>query len=115
MFPMDEQLSVIQDPEQTYTTIRQSIVQAQHTMSTAVNSAMVNAYWEIGQQIYIACEENDRAGYRKGLLHFLADNLTSEFGKGFNESNLRKMRQFIAYFQFQTHCVPNQAGLTIDS
>ena len=58
---MDDQLQVIQNPEQTYTTIRQSIVQAQHTMTAAVNSAMVNAYWEIGQQIYIACGENDRA------------------------------------------------------
>ena len=95
---MDDQLQVIQNPEQTYTTIRHSIVQAQHKMSAVVNSAMVTAYWEIGEQIYKACGENDRAGYGKGLLRFLADNLTAEFGKGFDESNLRKMRQFYGVF-----------------
>ena len=65
---MDDQLQSIQNPEQTYSTIRQSIVQAQHKMSAAVNSAMVAAYWEIGEQIYKACGENDRAGYGKKLL-----------------------------------------------
>ena len=102
---MDDQLQVIQNPEQTYTTIRQSIVQAQHTMAAAVNSAMVTAYWDIGEQIYKACGENDRAGYGKGLLRFLADNLTSELGKGFDESNLRKMRQF--------YCVTNSIRDTL--
>ena len=62
---MDEQLQIIQNPEQTYTTIRQSIVQAQRTMAAAVNSAMVTAYWEIGEQIYKACGDNDRADYGK--------------------------------------------------
>ena len=103
---MDDQLQVIQNPEQTYTTIRQSIVQAQHTMTAAVNSAMVTAYWEIGEQIYKACGENDRAGYGKGLLRFLADNLTSEFGKGFDESNLRKMRQFYCVFPIRDTLCP---------
>ena len=95
---MDEQLQSIQNPEQTYTTIRQSIVQAQRTMTAAVNTAMVTAYWEIGEQIYKACGDNDRADYGKGLLHYLSDKLTAEFGKGFDESNLRKMRQFYSVF-----------------
>ena len=49
---MDDQLPIIQNPEQTYPAIRQSIVQTQHTMAAAVNSAMVTAYWEIGEKIY---------------------------------------------------------------
>jgi hypothetical protein len=57
-------LQVNQNPEQTYTTIRLPIVQAQHTMA-AINSAMVTAYSEIGQQIYMACGDNDRAKYGK--------------------------------------------------
>ena len=46
MGKQDNLLSVT--PEQTYHSIRSSIVTAQHTMCAAVNSAMVNAYWEIG-------------------------------------------------------------------
>ena len=95
---MDDLLQIIQNPEQTYTTIRQSIVQAQHKMSVAVNTAMVNAYWEIGEQIYKACGENDRAEYGKKLLQFLSQQLTAEFGKGFSVANLKNMRQFYCMF-----------------
>ena len=103
---MDEQLQVIQNSEQTYSSIRHSIVQAQHKLSVAVNSAMVTTYWEIGEQLYKACGENDRAGYGKGLLRFLADNLTAEFGKGFDESNLRKMRQFYCVYPIRDTLCP---------
>ena len=95
---MDDQLQVIQNPEQTYNSIRQSIVQAQRTMAAAVNSAMVNAYWEIGEQIYKACGENDRAAYGKKLLQFLSEQLTAEFGQGYTVRNLRAMRQFYCCF-----------------
>ncbi len=95
---MDDQLQIIQNPEQTYNTIRNSIIQAQHTMVAAINSAMVTAFWEIGEQIYKACGENDRAEYGKNLLQFLSKQLTSEFGKGFSVANLRNMRQF--YYMF---------------
>ena len=54
---MDHQLQIGQNAEQTYHTIRQSIVSAQHKLSAAVNSAMVITYWEIGEQIYKACGE----------------------------------------------------------
>ena len=95
---MDEQLQIIQNPQETYSTIRQSIVQAQHRMSAAVNAAMVTAYWEVGEQIYKACGENDRAGYGKRLLQYLSEQLTTEFGQGFTVRNLRAMRQFYCCF-----------------
>ena len=95
---MDEQLQIIQNPEQTYTTIRQSIVQAQHKLTAAVNAAMVTAYWEIGEQIYKACGENDRAGSGKKLLEYLSQQLTAEFGQGYTVRNLRAMRQFYRCF-----------------
>ena len=60
---MDYDLQKNQNAEQTYHSIRNSIVSAQHRLSTAVNSAMVTTYWEIGEQIFKACGENDRAEY----------------------------------------------------
>ena len=59
---------------------------------------VVTAYWEIGEQIYKACGENDRAEYGKHLLRFLSRQLTSEFGKGFCVANLKNMRQFYCMF-----------------
>ena len=92
--------------EQTYHSIRHSIVSAQRSLSVAVNSAMVTAYWEIGEQIYKACGENDRAGYGKKLLQYLSAHLTAEFGKGFDESNLRKMRQFYCAYPIRDTLCP---------
>lgn len=83
-----------ENTSETYSRIRNSVITAQSRIYNAVNSAMVQAYWEIGEQIYIACGENDRAEYGKGLLKYLSEKLTAEFGTGFTERNLRNMRQF---------------------
>jgi len=63
---------------------------------------MVESYWLIGQQIV----ENElrgaaRAEYGKGVLKELSERLTAEFGKGFDERELRKMRQFYQMFQIR--------------
>lgn len=88
-----------------YSNIRNSVITAQNRIYAAVNSAMVEAYWEIGEQIYLACGENERAEYGKGLLKYLSEKLTAEFGKGFTIANLRNMRQFyLAYPKRYTLC-----------
>ena len=103
---MDYNLQKNQNAEQTYHYIRNSIVSAQHRLSTAVNSAMVTTYQEIGEQIFKACGENDRAEYGKKLLEYLSEQLTAEFGKGFDKSNLRKMRQFYCTFPIRDTLCP---------
>ena len=100
MNKQDEILTV--SPEQTYHAIRGSIVTAQHSVAKAVNSAMVTAYWEIGEQIYKACGENDRAEYGIRLLEYLSAKLTAEFGKGFSVQELRNMRQFYCTFPIRS-------------
>ena len=84
--------------QETLNSVRGYIIAAQKQVYTAVNSAMVAAYWNIGKQIYEACGENERAGYGRQLLKFLSEKLTAEFGKGFDERNLRSMRQFYVTF-----------------
>ena len=92
--------------QQTYISVRNSIIRAQQKVYTAVNSAMVQAYWEIGEQIYKACGENERAEYGKGLIAYIAENMTREFGKGFDERNLRKMRQFYCAYPIRDSLSP---------
>ena len=70
---------------------------------------MVLAYHEIGEQIYRACGENDRAEYGKNLLRYLSERLTAEFGSGFDESNLRKMRQFYLAFPIRDTLCPESS------
>lgn len=79
--------------------IRSLIDHARKSVVKSVNWAMVIAYWEIGKRI--AEEEQqgeERAKYGSFLIKNLAIELTTEFGKGFDERELRKMRQF--YFSF---------------
>nr|MBI9032558.1 DUF1016 family protein [bacterium] len=66
---------------------------------SSVNSAMVEAYWKIGKRIVEEEQEgNERAQYGTQLLKFLANELNSEFGKGFDERELRRIRQFYLTF-----------------
>lgn len=94
---MDDNRLGLQSKE-TYSHIRNMVIMVQEKVTSAVNATMVQAYWEIGEQIYIACGENDRAAYGKNLLKYLSGELTKEFGRGFDVTNLRKMRQFYLAF-----------------
>jgi predicted nuclease of restriction endonuclease-like (RecB) superfamily len=80
-----------------YQGIRDTLAQARTKTLTAINFAMVEAYWKIGRQIEEAVGE--RAEYGKGLMKYLANQLTAEFGKGFTERNLQAMRQFYGAFK----------------
>lgn len=93
------------ESDAVYRMIREYLIDAQKQVYSAVNTAMVNAYWNIGKEVYEICDENDRAAYGKQILQSISDRLTSEFGKGFDITNLRKMRQFyIAFPKRDTLC-----------
>lgn len=87
-----------QAQEQTYQTIRGYVVDAQRQVRMAVNSAMVEAYWHIGEAIFKECGDNDRAAYGKQVLQFISERLSAEFGAGFSVQGLRNMRQFYLTF-----------------
>lgn len=80
--------------------IKQILSNARQKAYTAVNSAMVKAYWKIGERIVLE-EQNgaDRAAYGKEIIKNLSLELTNEFGAGFGERNIRNFRQFYLMFQ----------------
>ena len=60
---------------------------------------MVTAYWNIGRLIVEDEQQgNTRAEYGKAVLADLSVRLTEEFGKGFDERELRRIRQFYLMF-----------------
>lgn len=69
---------------------------AQCNAKTAVNLAMVYSYYEVGRMIFEE-EQNgsDRAAYGKYIIKELSEYLTSEFGKGYSQENLKLMRRFM--------------------
>lgn len=79
--------------------IKKILKNARQKAYTAVNSAMVEAYWEIGRRI-VEEEQNgkERAEYGKEILQNLSKVLTEEFGKGYSYRTLREIRQFYLMF-----------------
>ena len=75
--------------------IKEILLQARQKTYQAINSAMVDAYWNIGKKIVLE-EQNgkERASYGSEIIKNLSKELTLEFGKGFSERSLREYRQF---------------------
>ena len=82
-----------------YAEIRDTLLEARAHVYHAANSAMVQAYWQIGR-IIVEHEQGgkEKAEYGTGLISALAKRLTGEFGKGFTATNLKYMRQFYLAF-----------------
>ena len=75
--------------------IKAILEQARSKARSAVNSAMVEAYWLIGQRIVQEEQRgSSRAVYGERLLANLSRALSASLGKGFSYANLRNFRQF---------------------
>ena len=81
------------------TEIKDIINRARQKAYSAINTAMVEAYWLTGQRI-IKEEQGgkERADYGKQILKELSTELTKEFGKGFSVGSLYYYRQFYTTF-----------------
>ncbi|MEQ1734487.1 MAG: DUF1016 N-terminal domain-containing protein, partial [Bacteroidia bacterium] len=79
--------------------IKHILAQARQKSYQAINTAMVEAYWNIGKTIVIE-EQNgkQRADYGKAIIKTISSELTTEFGKGFSERNVHYFRKFYITF-----------------
>jgi len=79
--------------------LRDLVRDARANALRAVDAIQVRTCWEIGRHI-MEFEQGGaaRAEYGKRLLPKLAELLTAEFGRGFDERNLRHMRAFFQAF-----------------
>ena len=89
----------LQAKQELYHSIAKIIVDSKSNLYRTTNTILLNMYWEIGKLI-VQDEQNGekRAGYGKQTLKNLANQLSLEFGKGFNERNLNNMRAFFSSF-----------------
>lgn len=82
-----------------YSSIRGILLTARNKAYNAINFVMVQSYWQIGKLI---TEEElggkSRANYGKFIMKELSKKLTIDFGKGFDERELRKICQFYRCF-----------------
>ncbi len=101
-----------------YAEIRELLQKSRNSVYQAVNTVMVNTYWQIGKRI-VEQEQHgqNRANYGDYLITNLSRYLSDTFGKGFSEANLWNIRQFYLVFpdfdQFSTQCVGNLSWTNI--
>lgn len=82
--------------------IKNILEQARGKARSAVNAAMVEAYWLIGQRIVQEEQQGKhKAQYGTRLMQELSAALTADFGKGFSYANLYNFRQFYRVFPDQ--------------
>ena len=84
--------------------IKQILEHARAKARSAVNAAMVEVYWCVGQRIVDEEQRGQhKAEYGARLIEDLSTALTADFGKGFSYANLYNCRQFYLTFPDQSN------------
>jgi predicted nuclease of restriction endonuclease-like (RecB) superfamily len=103
--PDQKQTSLFPEDDDAYSGLVTGIVElldaARKSAARSVNSIMTATYWEIGRRI-IQIEQSGqaKAEYGAAVVEKLAEDLTTQFGRGFRRTNLFQMRAFyLAYAQ----------------
>jgi len=96
---MKKEMEIIEENvKPIYEEIKQLVNNSRERVYTAVNTEMLNLYWNIGKIIMEIQQGNERANYGETILEKLSKKLTDEFGKGFSRRNLERMRKFYNIF-----------------
>ena len=89
-----------------YKDVRKVLEDAKKRAYRKIENEVVIAYWQIGKMIVEKQGGESRAKYGDGLIKELSIKLTEDFGKGFDERELRRMRQFYAVFPIWDSACP---------
>jgi len=100
---MEEKFNLIDENiNPIFEMIRDLINNSRNRVYSTVNTEMLNLYWNIGKIIMEIQQGDERATYGDAVLEKLSKKLTNEFGKGFSERNLERMRKFYICFPIST-------------
>jgi predicted nuclease of restriction endonuclease-like (RecB) superfamily len=87
------------DERQFISHLKEIIRNARSGVYNAINFAQVEANWLIGRQIVEQEQQGkERAKYGKQIIQLASQELTSEFGKGYSETNLKNFKKFYLAF-----------------
>jgi predicted nuclease of restriction endonuclease-like (RecB) superfamily len=82
-------MTLAQTPTLLLTDVRQLIDAARQRVASTVNAELSQLYWQIGNRVNVELLQGQRAQYGKQVVSDLALQLTTEFGKGWSERQLR--------------------------
>ena len=82
------------------------IEKSKQKVVSQAKSAVNLLFWQIGKRINDEILNNKRAEYGAQVISKLAEKLSSEYGRSFEEKNLRRMLQFAECFPEKKIVVP---------
>ena len=85
-------------PSELLGDIRRMIEETRSAVAVAVNAGLTMLYWRIGKRINKEVLKGERAEYGEKILVTLSQELTRDYGKGFNYSALTRMVRFAEVF-----------------
>lgn len=102
---MSQELTKTNDYLSLIASLKSRIHVAQTKAALAVNTQLIELYWDIGKLI---TEKQQASGWGDAVIEQLAKDLTRELGglKGFSRRNLYRMKQFYSFYVGQGEFVP---------
>jgi predicted nuclease of restriction endonuclease-like (RecB) superfamily len=85
-------------PGSLHAELRALIASSRQRLASAVNAELTRLYWTVGQRLSTEVLGGERASYGSQLLDQLGQQLSLEFGRGFEARNLRRMVKFAQAF-----------------
>ena len=95
---MNELTPALLAPETLVRDLRRLISDARRQTAAAVNVGLTLLYWRLGERIRREVLGSERAGYGEQIVATLSHELTTEFGRGFERTNLTRMMKFADAF-----------------
>lgn len=85
-------------PTSLHAELRTLIASSRQRLAGAVNAELTRVYWAVGQRLATEVLGGERAQYGSQLLEQLGQQLSQEFGRGFEARDLRRMVKFAQAF-----------------
>jgi hypothetical protein len=95
---MDHSMSNDIQKEGLFLEVSALIEQAKSTVVAQANYALTLLFWKIGKCVNEEILQNQRAEYGRQIVVTLARQLTSKYGRNFEERSLRRKLQFAEQF-----------------
>ncbi|PWK16952.1 putative nuclease of restriction endonuclease-like (RecB) superfamily [Arcicella aurantiaca] len=81
-----------------FSELAQMIEESQQQAFIAVNSTLTQLFWRVGNRINQEILQHKRAEYGKQIVPTVAAQLVTQYGRNYEEKNLRRMLQFAEQF-----------------
>ena len=103
-----KKLAISNEPNEhfLFSELAQMIEQSQQQAFIAVNSTLTQLFWRVGNRINQEILQHKRAEYGKQIVPTVSVQLVAQYGRNYEEKNLRRMLQFAEQFTDFSIVVP---------